>query len=335
MNFRRWFDRAVFLWCLVALLLALQGCSNQYEEAAREAYSSTERRLLELGEKIDSGKLPNTLVIASYAGKLPQLKPEFTELAELLGQEASTRGDRYLGLIARLKAIDQEPDNKQQFVPVFQEFEALQAAADPLIYNDSLLDVVNTLADLSEGKLPRINVPKAAETAVVDGGGAVAGSYLVGNPAYGRWAEGSSGSSIWEWYGKYALFRTLFGGFGGGYYHSGPIYHDSWYKRDRYSYHHDYGRSTYGTRSDRNRWEQGRKRLESRGIKTPKPKNYGSTAGQKRVSTYASMRQKNSAALRSGKLSSTSGKAVKRSSSFFGGSTRGTSSGARGGFGGK
>ncbi len=337
MNFRRWLDHALLLTCLVTVLLTLQGCSNQYEEATREAYGTTQQRLLELGKKIEVGQVSNALLIKTYARQLSQAQPALDEVAQVLGRDATTEGPQYQGLLERLKKIDQQPDNKGQFVPVFQELEALHAATDPLVYNDALLDVVNTLADLSGGTLARINIPKDAQTADIEGGGTVPGSYLVGNPNYGHWNQDSSGNSFWSWYGKYALFSSVIRGFGGfgSNYHSGPIYHDSWYKRDRYGYYHDYGRKTYGTGTDRHSWDRGQKRLEKKGIKTPKPKNYGSVSGQKRVSTYASMRQKSASTLRSGSIPSTSGKTAKRSSSFFGSSTRGTSSGSRSGFGGK
>jgi len=32
----------------------------------------------------------------------------------------------------------------------------------------------------------------------------------VGNSKYGEWKQNSSGNSFWSWYGKYALFSTLF-----------------------------------------------------------------------------------------------------------------------------
>ncbi|SLM30834.1 conserved hypothetical protein [Desulfamplus magnetovallimortis] len=44
------------------------------------------------------------------------------------------------------------------------------------------------------------------------------GYAFVGDPEYGRWREGSDGASFWEFYGKYAFFSNLFGGW----YH--PIY---------------------------------------------------------------------------------------------------------------
>ena len=38
------------------------------------------------------------------------------------------------------------------------------------------------------------------------------GYALVGDEKYGRWREDSSGGSFWEFYGKYALISSLFGG---------------------------------------------------------------------------------------------------------------------------
>jgi hypothetical protein len=40
---------------------------------------------------------------------------------------------------------------------------------------------------------------------------APAGMAYVGDTRYGRWRSGAGGSSFWEFYGKYALFRSLLG----------------------------------------------------------------------------------------------------------------------------
>lgn len=58
------------------------------------------------------------------------------------------------------------------------------------------------------------------------------GYAYVGDSRYGRWRTDSHGNSFWEWYGKYALFSSLFGG---------------WY---RPIYMHDYrGYSSYRSRN--------------------------------------------------------------------------------------
>ena len=307
----------------VIALLLLQGCSNKYAEDVNNRHVAVKQRLVGLGKSIDSGRVANALLVKIYARQLMDKKPELKEVAQTLGKDATTSGPIYQGLLNRLKLINLKPSNKQQYIPAFTELESLWAAADPVVYNDSLIDVVNTMADLSRGELSRINIPKSTGTSAA--AGTAPGSYLVGNPNYGSWQRNSSGGSFWSWYGKYALFSSLL---------RGPIYYDSWYSRPRYSYYHDYGRNTYGSYSDRRSWNEGSSRLASKGIKTPKPKHYGSVAGQKRVSTYASMRSKSATNLGIKKSGAGAGKSTstsKRSSSFFGGSSRGTASRSHGG----
>nr|VFK53478.1 MAG: hypothetical protein BECKTUN1418F_GA0071002_10228 [Candidatus Kentron sp. TUN]VFK54427.1 MAG: hypothetical protein BECKTUN1418D_GA0071000_10232 [Candidatus Kentron sp. TUN]VFK54817.1 MAG: hypothetical protein BECKTUN1418E_GA0071001_10238 [Candidatus Kentron sp. TUN] len=330
-----------FLVILFTLFLAgVSGCSNQYAEDATRKAEAVGKRLTELGRRIDSGSLVNTRVIKTYADRLASRQPAFKEIAMQLRLDGTTKGPLYRGLRQRLADVNRKPGNKQEFAAAYQELEALEAGTDPIVYNDALLDVVNTLADLSQGELPRINIPENVQTAAVKGGsGQVPGSYLVGNPGYGQWKTDSSGTSFWQWYGMYRMFGDVLGFAGGGFggYHRGPIYHDAWYSRPRYSFYHDAGRNTYGSRADRNTWRTGRDRLARQGIRTPRPKNYGSVASKQRVSTYASRRARTNSALRSGRMPSSSntrtsatrarmGTNVKRRSSFFGASSRGTSS---------
>lgn len=63
----------------------------------------------------------------------------------------------------------------------------------------------------------------------------------VGNPQYGHWVNRSNGSSFWEFYGKYAMLRTIFNM--GSY----PVYHS--YYND-YERHRRDSRPYYGTTSN-------------------------------------------------------------------------------------
>jgi len=327
-----------FVLLFALFLVGGGGCSNQYAQDATKKAEAVERQLTDLGKKIDGDSLINAQVIKTYADRLAQ-QPDFRDIAMQLRLDGTTKGPLYQGLRQRLAGVNRNPGNKQEFAAAYQELDALDAGSDPVVYNDALLDVVNTLADLSQGELPRINVPANAQTAAVKGG-QVPGSYLVGNPGYGQWQTDSSGNSFWEWYGKYRMFTDVLGFVGGGF-HRGPIYHDAWYSRPRYSFYNDAGRDTYGSRADRSIWRSGQDRLARQGINTPKPKNYGSVAAKQRISTYASRRAQTSSALRSGRMPSSSGlrtaasTGVKRRSSFFGASSRGTSSSRRFSFRGK
>lgn len=55
------------------------------------------------------------------------------------------------------------------------------------------------------------------------------GYQFVGDSRYGRWREDSRGGSFWEFYGKYALFSSLLGGW------YRPIYRDDYRSYQRYS----------------------------------------------------------------------------------------------------
>jgi hypothetical protein len=64
----------------------------------------------------------------------------------------------------------------------------------------------------------------------------------VGDTRYGRWVQGSGGS-FWEWYGKYALFSTMFNMM------RGPVYRSDYdnYYRYRSSGRPYYSSGRYGT----------------------------------------------------------------------------------------
>ena len=304
-------------WSTYAFFIALvfvSGCSNQYAEETKRLKQAVTNKLSALGSRINAGALPNTVLIATYADKLAQAKPDLKPVAEVLRLDATTKGPLYRGLAARLAAVSDAPNNKREFLPIIQELDSLNGATDQIIFNDSLLDVVNTLADLSGGELARINIPPNAETANV-GSNPVAGSYLVGNPAYGRWNTNSSGRSFWVFYGQYRLFSDLVWG---PRYHRGPLYYNSWYGgSNRYSYYNDYGRGTYGRATDRSFNRARRTDMQSKGFSVPKPaKQYGSAAGNKRTSSYANARVSR---LRGSSSSSSSGK---RQSSFGSSSRR-------------
>ena len=61
----------------------------------------------------------------------------------------------------------------------------------------------------------------------------------VGDPEYGRWRQDSSGGSFWEFYGKYAFFSSLFGGW----YH--PVYRNDY---GMYRKYRSQGRPFFGSR---------------------------------------------------------------------------------------
>ena len=312
-----------WIWLLLISFIVLSGCGgNRYAEEVQVRHKTLVVQFDDLKTKLDGNQLRNAVIARDYAGKLITLKPEMAAIVATLRTDTTSNGVMYQSLFKRLNKINLIPKSENEYRQASSELLSLEAGSDPIVFNESLIDIVNTLADLSDGQLPRINIPKSSSTEQT-----TPGSYLVGNSNYGSWQKDNSGSSFWQFYGQYALFRDLMSPSYG--YRGGPIYRDNWYDRPRHSYHHDYGRSTYGTTSQQRSWGNTAKDLKSRGknVVTNK-KDYRSSAAKRRSSTYSQMSSKQYGAK---SASSSSASSAKRSSTYsqYGASSRGSSSGSR------
>lgn len=287
--------------CIVlAAVMFVAACGENYPELVNQQHQRVRAQVEQLGGYLSSGRIRNARLVISYSRYVARNRPDVEEIAKELGREGTTKGLAYQSLLDRLGKVNRRPKDEKEADASLDELLRIEAASDWSVFNDSLIDVVNVLADLSEGKLAKLHVPKS-EAAPERG----AGSRLVGNPRYGQWRTNSSGQSFWVWYGQYALFRDVF--FPRTYY-----YHD-WYPRRSWSYYGDVGRNYYGTRGDTSRWQKA-----SRTYRSPPRKSYGPLRSQRRLSTYG----------RTG--SRASGSALKRASSYASSSRGGLrSSGSR------
>ena len=252
----------------------------------------------QLGIYLDAGRVRNANIIRQYAILVERERPNVIKLTRELAREGTTGGLAYVSLTQRLEKVNRAPQDEKQAGVAFEDLQRVEAAADVVVFNDSLIDVINVLADLSNGKLPRMQAsptePKSAQGA---------GSHMVGNPRYGQWQRNSSGQSFWAFYGQYALMRSLF-------FSPRPYYYSNWYSNRGWSYYGNVGRHYYGSRSDSARWSQAQKTYPN----TRPRRTYGSLRSQRRLSTYGQ-----SATRRPGN-------ALKRASSYSS-SARGTSRG--------
>ncbi len=314
---------------LVITILLLGGCKNEHAEQIQKEYAQVEQNLVELGSQLTNKQLTNVKIVDIYARQLTQLKPEFRSVAEAMSKDASERGSLYQGLLQRLHKVNREPEHKEQFQSAHRSLVSIDMAADPVVFNDALLDLINTMAELSGGQLESVSIPQGSQAANVRGEQITPGSYLVGNPSYGAYQRDSSGGSYWQWYGQYAFFSRLMGG---GMFNRSPIYYDSWNSRPRYSYYNDYGRNSYGSHNDRKQTRQRNNTMRSKGYAPAKPKKqYGSVQGRQRVSTY-NRQQSAQAKYASKKYGSNNAGArhagktavAKRSSSYFSGNKTST-----------
>ncbi|MBF0470129.1 MAG: hypothetical protein HQL48_02010 [Gammaproteobacteria bacterium] len=334
----------------IVLLLALTGCGEDFTAAIAEPHAMVGQQLERLGKTLDNEELTNALLLKTYADRLSQSQPDLAPIATALKRDATRDGKLYQNLLNRYKAVPTSIASRERYVAAYQELQSLQAGSDPIIFNDALLDLVNTLADLSGGTLNRINIPNDSSNTTLQGK-QVAGSYLIGNPNYGEYRQDSHGNSFWEWYGQYALFSSLLGGRG---FYDGAVNYNSWNRQPRYSWYNDYGRSSYGSERELQRDNTLKSEMKQRGYQPAQPqKRYGSVEGSKRASTYTTRKTdfQNRSGIKTGsgdgprhydspkpqpqKKSGTT--PPKRSSSLFSSSTRNSSRTSRGagGFGGK
>jgi len=278
--------RFSFLYLLVLLLSACGG--NPYADKVQAQYRQVEQSVAHLNGLLRDKKLSNARIVEVYAGQLSKLKPEFKVVAQALAKDATEKGALFAQIVARLERVNRHPENKQVFEQTSQALMAIDRAAEPVIYNEALLDLINTMAELSGGQLDTLSIPKSNAT----GEAITAGSYLVGNPSYGEYRRDNTGYSAWHWYGQYAFFNNLIGG---GRFNRGPIYYDDWNRRRHFSYYHDYGRNTYGAYRDRQQTQQRNTRMRNAGYTPAKPKKqYGSVQGRQRISSYQQQDKKQS-----------------------------------------
>lgn len=268
------FSGRISKWLATLILaiatVALSGCGPSTQEVVDQQVRLAQNSVALLGRQIADGRLRNANLVRQYAIYIMEHQPDVKDIAEQIGAEGTVRGLAYNSLVDRLKKVDKKPKDDKAADKTVDELLRIEAAADPSVFDDSLIDVLNVLADMSNGKLPRLNTPRNQERSKEG-----AGSHLVGNPRYGHWQTDGSGNSFWVWYGRYALFRDVFWG-------PSRYYYSDWYPRRHWSYYGDVGRYYYGTRSDSSRWDRAAKTYPN----TAPRKTYGGLKSARRLSTY-------------------------------------------------
>lgn len=295
-NKLRLFKYLIGLWLLTTVLT---GCGNRFEEQLRETHKGVQSGLVYLKGQLDTQQLTNALLIDKYAAALIQQKPDYADIAALLKTEASSQGKAYNALSKRLAAVNLVPSSREAAAGSLQELQLINSASDVYEFNNSLADVVNTLASLSDGQLAVINVPAAQRSS------AQQSNALVGNPAYGNWQQGSGGQSFWAWYGMYSMFNNVLG--------MNRYSYGAWSSQPHYSYYGNYGRNRWGSNADVSRNHDLSQRHPSRYNKPTAASKARYTKAASRSSGYAG-----SAAKSASKTSSRSSSygSSSRSSSF-------------------
>jgi len=314
--------RAVRIFSSLLLLLALvllSACSDPNRVLLEQKVADAETRIDALGNAIRSGSIRNATILKQYAKILRDDQPDLDEIVIALSKEGTDKSQQYLFLKTRLSELKQHTDQIGNPAQLLPEADALVLAANPLTYGQSLADPINVLADMSNGKLPRVGViSKSDEASYNDTKDFGSGSQMIGNPAYGQW-NNSGGTSFWEFYGMYSMFSMLTGG--------NRVYYNSWNRYRPYSYYQDVGVDRYGSARERKKYRSSYSK--NTGLNNNR-KSFGGARKSSSLSRGAGVKAR-SAAPAPRKASSLSSGSKKS----FGGSLRSSSTYSRGFGGGK
>ena len=317
--------RIISMICILLLVqLGLSGCTSDEELWQKSLQAGSTEASAEVNRLIGQVKgqsIRNVKLLNAYADVVKKESPDLKEIVETLATDATVNGPIVKGLKERLESANKGvaqavKGGEQEVLQLQQEFSAIQVAADPALFGMMLTDPINVLADMSNGKLARVEaMSKEATLQANQSGDYGAGSQLVGNPNYGQWRGGSHGRSFWEWYGMYSLFSNMF---------RPPIYYGSWAGNRGYSYYSDYGRNYYTSPSARKGQE----------VQAAKTKQKFQKSGKSFKSPYAKTRAGASASAKRSSVKSASKFSSKRSSfktpsKFAGKSSRFNQSSAR------
>ncbi|MFV2061339.1 MAG: hypothetical protein ACC653_11700 [Gammaproteobacteria bacterium] len=232
---------------VIVLSFVLASCTSdaetwrlQLEKSSVEARTAVDN----LGKHLNSGTIAKSSLLTQYAAIVKKQDPSLAELSDTLALDATVEGPSYKSLVNRVNEANVFlPKAPAQGLTTVQaladEYQAIKTASRTDIYSMMLTDPINVLADMSKGKLGRVESMSKEASLIANGAQDYgAGSQLVDNPQYGQWRNNSSGGSFWEWYGKYALFSSLF---------RSPIYYGAWSRGRNYSYYGEAGRNYYNS----------------------------------------------------------------------------------------
>ncbi|PKF62581.1 hypothetical protein CW745_03935 [Psychromonas sp. psych-6C06] len=308
------------LLIILCFTLLISACGDERQERIDSNINSADYLINALGQSLDNKNIRNAMLLEQYASLLADEKPELSPLLEQLSRDATREGPTYQGLVQRLKTMREQPQVVGDIEAQLFETETLIEASDPALFNDALSDPINVIADMSDGKLARVNAISKQQSLQANGAeDNGAGSQLVGNPGYGQWQTDSSGMSFWHWYGMYAMFSAI----------TNPVRYDRWSSRRDYSYYNDVGRNRYTspqqTKSQNDLANKTKKQFgNNRGFQSP----YGkSKTGASAMSNSSRQAQKSTPF--SGRSSYSKARAQSKASSSFRNSKTTSSRGTR------
>ena len=232
---------------LIFSVILFAGCSSEQDKLIKKLESKViegQRSIDMLQTHLSNGTVRNAKLLGQYAAYLKKQQPEFSEIIDTLSIEGTTDGLMFLNLRQRFEQAKKETakaanGSMLSAENAYNELVSIIAGANANSFNMMLTDPINVIADMSNGKLARVeSMSKEASLAANKSKDYGAGSQLVGNTNYGSWHRNSSGSSVWTWFAAYAMFNSF---------NRNPIYYDRWSRNRDYSYYGSVGRHHYSS----------------------------------------------------------------------------------------
>ncbi|USE70071.1 MULTISPECIES: CHAD domain-containing protein [Pseudoalteromonas] len=230
-NFKIW--KLVSLLCVLSLMLGCESKEERIQQTITHTLQEASTAINTLGSALDKKQVRNANLLTEYGKVLGQQKPQLSEIAQIISQDATSSGTLYQSLLTRYQSL-KSPAPSMNSDDIINQALLLKEAASISLFNDALTDPINVLADMSDGKLARVGAISQQAEQTANGQTGV-GNQLVGNANYGEWQTNSNGTSFWMWYGMYRMLGDIVG----------DVEYGRWSKHRKYSYYSDYGRHRY------------------------------------------------------------------------------------------
>jgi hypothetical protein len=164
------FPRVFTLIFTLLIGLSLSGCGDDRPEQIAKYQQLTEQRLSQLQNGLENGQIRNATLLKQYSQILSQQRTDLAPLLNELALDATANGPMFLSL----KRRNAELSSSANYVDLDQqlaEAENVYQAADSALFNDMLSDPLNVIADMSQGKLARVNSISREAAAQANGEG--------------------------------------------------------------------------------------------------------------------------------------------------------------------
>lgn len=301
------FKKGIGLFLLTLLsMFTLIGCGgpdkkivtqyDAWETKINKNLAITSLNINNINKSFSNASMMNAVLVRSYSDDLytkyrAEGKSEKSTLVKELGLEATVKGYSYKKLLHDLverkdlyakitKEVDSNKHEEKAYIKGIkslasfnQDLVRFSALATPVAFNNSLADVANTLSSLSDGTLSpvMVNYKKSDKVA--------AGANLVGNSAFGYWAN-KNGKEVWVWHNRsYNTFSQ------GSNWNPGLLFFVSWSDHRPYSYNVDRRYRDYGTPYQQSKYAKAIRSPSALAQKGSRNSVFGSKPGSKIAAT--------------------------------------------------